>query len=459
LSSLFSNELEFDASMGETIWMRRINIALVGAGVVGSSLVSQLDSKHQRIADEFDIDIRISKILVRNLDTKREMPTQSILFSENDNAAFSEGIFTTELNDIVENKDIDLVVEVAGGIDAAYEIIASSLKNSLPVVTANKALLAEKGGELYALANDNGVDLLFEAAVAGGIPVVRPLRESLAVEHINSVQGILNGTTNFILTQMTKNGTSYKDALSEAQALGYAEADPTADVEGHDAAAKIAIISLLATGTSASIKDVKCVGISNVSSDDIAAAKNLGYVIKLIATIEEKNEKEIFLRVEPTFVPNAHPFSTTNDGFNAVFVTGKHLGEIMFYGRGAGGDPTASAVLGDVIDACVNVSHDRKGAKVGVSFERSVANPDDWKSKFFISATVKDEPGVLAQIAKVYGENNISLEIIQQNGAGDKAEMIFITHDAKCGDINKASEVLLSLDCVESLGSIYPLMD
>ena len=435
--------------------MRRINIGLIGAGVVGSALVSQLDLKYDRIKMEFDIDIRVNKILVRDLSTKRDIPSKSILYSDDDTQKTSEGIFTTSLNDIVESKEIDLVVEVAGGIDSAYKIISSALKKSLPVVTANKALLAEKGGQLYSLANENSVDLLFEAAVAGGVPVVRPLRESLAVEHINSVRGILNGTTNFILTQMTKNGTSYNDALKEAQQLGYAEADPTADVQGHDAAAKLAIISLIATGTMASQNDVKTIGISNVSSSDIAQAKELGYVIKLIATIEEKNEKEIFLRVEPTFVPNSHPFSTTNDGFNAVFVVGKHLGEIMFYGRGAGGDPTASAVLGDVIDASINISRKRKGSVVGVTFEKSVANPDEWKSKFFMSATVK----VLAQIAQVYGNNNISLETVQQDGKGVFAEMIFITHSATSGDIEKAIKALLELSCVENIGQIYPLMD
>mgnify|MGYP000859544719 FL=1 len=439
--------------------MRRINIGLIGAGVVGSALVSQLDLKYDRIKMEFDIDIRVNKILVRDLSTKRDIPSKSILYSDDDTQKTSEGIFTTSLNDIVESKEIDLVVEVAGGIDSAYKIISSALKKSLPVVTANKALLAEKGGQLYSLANENSVDLLFEAAVAGGVPVVRPLRESLAVEHINSVRGILNGTTNFILTQMTKNGTSYNDALKEAQQLAYAEADPTADVQGHDAAAKIAIISLIATGTMASQNDVKTIGISNVSSSDIAQANELGYVIKLIATIEEKNEKEIFLRVEPTFVPNSHPFSTTNDGFNAVFVVGKHLGEIMFYGRGAGGDPTASAVLGDVIDASINISRKRKGSVVGVTFEKSVANPDEWKSKFFMSATVKDEPGVLAQIAQVYGNNNISLETVQQDGKGVFAEMIFITHSATSGDIEKAIKALLELSCVENIGQIYPLMD
>lgn len=438
--------------------MRRINIALVGAGVVGAALVNQLDEKHDRIIDEFNIDIRLKKILVRDKTIKRDIPDKSVLYTDDESPVSSSEIFTTELYDVVNAKEIDLVVEVAGGIDAAYEIISTTLKNSIPVVTANKALLAEKGPALYSIANENQVDLLFEAAVAGGIPVVRPLRESLAVEHIQSVKGILNGTTNFILSQMTQNGTSYADALTEAQALGYAEADPSADVEGYDAAAKIAIISLLATGTSATVNDVKMTGITNVTEQDIVSARKLGYVIKLIATIDEKNENEIFLRVDPTFVPASHPFSDTNDGYNAVFITGRHLGEVMFYGRGAGGDPTASAVLGDVIDACINISNNRKGATVGVEWERTVANPGEWKSKFFMSVIVKDEPGVLAQIATVYGENNISIETVQQNGKGNFAEMILITHECTSGDINRAASAITYLSCIEKLGQVYPLM-
>jgi homoserine dehydrogenase len=438
--------------------MRKVNIAVVGCGVVGSSLISQLDVKHQRIIDEFGIDIRVPKILVRNKDSKREAPVTSMLYSKDENDGNFTDVLTTDVEEIVHGEDIDLVVEVAGGIDDAHKIISAALSNSKSVVTANKALLALKGNELYSLAEKNGVDLLFEAAVGGGVPIIRPIRESLAVEHINSVRGILNGTTNFMLTQMTRDGMSYDEALSQAQALGYAEADPTADVEGHDAAAKIAIISLLATGANALAQDVQCVGISNISTDDIATAKKMGYVIKLIALVEERDENSVFLRVEPTFVPVDHPFSTVHDGFNAVFVEGEKLGEAMFYGRGAGGDPTASAVLGDTIDAAINISHERKGAVVGFAFDKKIADPREWESKFYVSAEVTDEHGVLVQIAEVLAKHKVSVEVINQDGHGETARLLFITHETADGNIKDAVGDLATLACVQEVTAVYPIM-
>lgn len=438
--------------------MRKVNLAIVGCGVVGSSLITQLHEKHQRIIDEFAIDIRIPKVLVRNKETQREVPSESILFSGNDSVGKFSNVLTDQSTEITENKEIDLVVEVAGGTDDAYKIISDALKSSKSVVTANKALLALKGNELYRLAEQNGVDLLFEAAVGGGVPLIRPIRESLAVEKIHSVKGILNGTTNFILTQMTRDSMSYEDALAQAQQLGYAEADPTADVEGHDAAAKIAIISLLATGANALAEDVKCRGISNVTAEDIASADALGYVIKLIALVEDKNADEVFLRVDPTFVSKSHPFSTVNDGFNAIFVEGEKLGEAMFYGRGAGGDPTASAVLGDTIDAAINISHERKGAVVGFAFDKKIADPREWQSKFFLSALVADEPGVLAQIAHVLGEAQVSVETINQQGKGNVARLDFITHEVKDGDLDEAIQALEKLDCVREIRAKYPIL-
>lgn len=439
--------------------MRKVNIAVVGCGIVGASLISQLDEKHSRIIDEFGIDIRIPKVLVRNISAQRQVPDSSTLYSVDSSEGKFSGVLTTEIDDVANNDDIDLVVEVAGGTEDAYKIISTALSNSKSVVTANKALLALKGNELYALAEKNGVDLLFEAAVGGGVPIIRPIRESLAVEHIHSVRGILNGTTNFMLTQMTRNGTSYEEALSEAQALGYAEADPTADVEGHDAAAKIAIISLLATGANALAEDVQCIGMSGVTSQDISTAEKMGYVVKLIALVEEKDDKSVFLRVEPTFVPVSHPFSTVHDGFNAVFVEGAKLGEAMFYGRGAGGDPTASAVLGDVIDAAINISHERKGAVVGFAFDKKIADPREWVSRFYVSAEVTDEPGVLAQIAEVLAKHKVSVEIINQDGHGDTARLIFITHETADGSVRDAVADLGTLACVNSVTSVYPIMN
>ncbi len=437
--------------------MKKINIALVGAGVVGSSLIWQLHEKHKRIIDEFNVDIRIVKVLVRNKEIKREVPQQSILFSNNDNAGLFADSLVTDIDEIVSD-DIDLVVEVAGGIDDAYKIISSALNNSKSVVTANKALLALKGNELYEIARKKGVDLLFEAAVGGGVPIIRPIRESLAVEHINSVRGILNGTTNYMLTQMTRESKRYDQALLQAQELGFAEADPTADVEGYDAAAKIAIISLLATGANASAQDVQCKGISGIRLEDIESAHNLGYVIKLIALVQERDERSVFLRVEPTFVPLDHPFSTVHDSFNAVFVEGEKLGEVMFYGRGAGGDPTASAVLGDTIDAAINISYERKGAAVGFAFDKTIADPREWISKFYVSAEVVDEPGVLAQIAQVLAKHKVSVESMNQVGQGDKAKLVFITHECADGYICDVVQDLTTLSCVDAVTAVYPIM-
>lgn len=431
--------------------MRTINIGIIGCGVVGTSFINQLHEKHQRIIDEFNIDFKINAILVNNTKAKRAIPKSSPLFNFG-----TENIIT---NDSEKLDESEIIIEVAGGIEPTYQLICNALSSGKPVVTANKALLAEKGSELYSLANQNNVDLLFEAAVGGGIPLVRPIRESLAVEHIDSVKGILNGTTNFILSQMTQKSISYEDALKQAQELGYAEADPTADVEGYDAAAKIAIISLLATGTKASQSDVYTKGISSISAHDISSAKDLGYVIKLIASIEDKNEDEVILRVEPTLVSTSHPFSTVNDGFNAVFVKGSKLGETMFYGRGAGGDPTATAVLGDLIDAGLNITHTRKGATVGYEFDRKVADPHDWVSKFYISLTVLDEPGVLAKIATTFGENNVSIETVRQNGMGDSATLALITHEALDAHLQKAVGLLGYLGCVTKINSVMPIID
>ncbi len=439
---------------------RQIKIAIVGCGVVGSSLIQQLHEKHDRILDEYGFSIRISHVLVRNRDTQRDVPDKSILYSSSDQLGEFSDIVTTNSADII-NSDANIVVEVAGGIHDAYDIIKAALASSHSVVTANKELLALKGNELYALAGSNRVDLLFEAAVAGAIPIVRPIRESLAVEHINSVRGILNGTTNFILTQMTRNGMSYEAALAEATALGYAEADPTADVEGYDAAAKIAIISLLATGANALQSDVQTRGISGVTVKDIATATELGYVIKLIAVVQERNTHEVIIRVDPTFVPITHPLSTVHDGFNAVTISGERSGELTFIGRGAGGDPTAAAALGDVVDACINVDRGRSGAIVGFEFDRTIADPGEWESEFYIDSLVEDQPGVLAQIAGVAEHHGISIRSLSQQpgkGANVPVRLLLLTHETRERSMLQAAEELNGLSCVQRVGPIYPVL-
>jgi homoserine dehydrogenase len=327
-----------------------------------------------------------------------------------------------------------------------------ALENGKPVVTANKELLANHGAELYSIAEAAGVDLLFEAAVAGAIPIMRPLRESFAGEPITRVMGIINGTTNFILTKMSGEGTSYADALAEAQDLGYAEADPTADVEGHDAGAKIAIIATLAFGAEVVADDVYLEGISGVTAADIEAAAHLDHCIKLLGVAERRGD-EIGVRVHPTLVPNGHPLAAVNDSFNAVFVEGDAVGEVMLYGRGAGGRPTASAVFGDLIDAAGNSARGH-GAPIG-SLERARISPmADLETAYYLAIDVDDRPGVLATVAAVFGEHNVSIRSMEQSGLGGEARLVFITHRARESDLQATLHDLRGLDAVRSVGSV-----
>jgi homoserine dehydrogenase len=321
------------------------------------------------------------------------------------------------------------------------------------VVTANKELLANVGPELYVTAEAAGVDLLFEAAVAGGVPIVRPLRESLVGERITRVMGIVNGTTNYILTRMTEAGASYADALAEAQSLGFAEADPTADVEGYDAGAKAAIIASIAFGASVTASDVHHEGISAISAVDIAFAKRMGFVIKLLAVAEQNDAGEIGVRVHPAMVPLEHPLAAVRESFNAVFVEGAAVGDLMFYGRGAGGLPTASAILGDLIDAALN-RHKGSHASVGQLGTATIRPIDEVESAYYLNVEVLDRPGVLAQVAGVFGEHRVSIRSMEQEGLGDEARLIFITHRAREADVQATLHDLRELEAVDRIGSV-----
>ncbi|HLT70428.1 MAG TPA: homoserine dehydrogenase, partial [Acidimicrobiales bacterium] len=324
----------------------RVRIGLLGCGNVGSALVDLVRTRSDAIASRTGLRLEIARVAVRSL--AKERPVE-----------LPDGVLTLDAPGVVVDPDVDLVVELIGGVEPARELVLAALKAGKPVVTGNKELLAVAGAELFAAAEAAGVDLLFEAAVGGGIPFIRPLRESLAGERIDRIMGIVNGTTNYILTRMTEEGVSYADALAEAQQLGYAERDPTADVEGHDAAAKAAIIASIAFGVRVVAGDVHDEGISGITTADIAYARKMGYVIKLLAIAEqvegpEGEAGEVAVRVHPAMVPADHPLASVRDSFNAIFVEGAAVGDLMFYGRGAGGSPTASAVLGDVIDAALN---------------------------------------------------------------------------------------------------------
>jgi homoserine dehydrogenase len=346
----------------------------------------------------------------------------------------------------------DLVVEVIGGIEPAREWILAALAAGKPVVTANKELLANHGAELYAAAEEAGRDLLFEAAVAGGIPLIRPLRESLIGEPIARVMGIVNGTTNFILTKMTDEGAEYADALAEAQQLGFAERDPTADVEGFDAGAKAAIIASIAFGARVRAGDVHHEGISQVTAADIAMARRLGFVVKLLAVAEEI-DGEIAVWVHPTMVPTSHPLASVSGSYNAVFIEGQAVGSLMFYGRGAGGSPTASAVLGDVIDAAINRS---KGthASLGSFAAAPIRSIDETFSSFYVPLEVEDRPGVLAQVASAFANHSVSIRTAEQEGTDTDARLVFITHAAREADVRATLRELRHLDTVKTIGGV-----
>jgi homoserine dehydrogenase len=357
----------------------------------------------------------------------------------------------------VSDPDVDIVVEVIGGIEPARELIVDALMGGKPVVTANKELIATHGRELFETAEGAGVDILFEASVGGGIPLIRPLRESLAGDRIRRVMGIVNGTTNFILTRMTDDGASFADALGEAQRLGFAETDPTADVEGYDAAAKAAIIASIAFGARVVADDVYREGIAEITADDITSAADLGYVVKLLAVAEDL-DGDVAVRVHPAMVPVRHPLAAVRDSFNAVFIEGDAVGELMLYGRGAGGAPTASAVLGDLVDAAKNLVEARKGATIGTLAPKPIRAIDEVESQFYLLMEVADRPGVLAAIATEFGQHGVSIRSMQQRGIGDDARLIFVTHKAREADLRATVRSLESVEAVHRVGSVLRVM-
>lgn len=421
-----------------------VRVGVLGCGNVGAALVQLVEARGDEIAARTGTRLEIARVAVRSLTRKRPVD-------------LDEAILTRDAAEVVADPSIDVVVEVIGGIEPARELILAAMAAGKPVVTANKELLANHGAELYAAASAAGVDLLFEAAVAGGIPILRPLRESLAGEDIRRIMGIVNGTTNFILTRMSEQGTGYGEALAEAQELGYAERDPTADVEGFDAGAKAAILASLAFGAKVVAGDVYHEGISNISATDIEFAGRLGYVIKLLAVAElvpvPGGPDEVAVRVHPAMVPLAHPLAGVRDSFNAVFVEGAAVGDLMFYGRGAGGDPTGSAVLGDLIDAAVNL---RKGthADLLALTRRPIRPIDELHASYYVNLDVVDRPGVLRAVAEAFERHEVSIRSLEQEGVGADARLIFITHQAREADVQATLEDLRELDVIHRITSV-----
>jgi homoserine dehydrogenase len=429
---------------------RTVNIGVLGCGNVGAALVQLVADRADDIEARTGLRLAVSRVAVRSLSKERDVELPA-------------NVFTTDADAVVADPAVDLVVEVIGGIEPARGLVLEALALGKPVVTANKELLANHGAELFAASDAAGVDLLFEAAVAGGIPLIRPLRESLVGEDVARVTGIVNGTTNYILTKMSEEGWNYAEALAEAQSLGYAERDPTADVEGYDAGAKAAIIATIAFGQKVVAGDVSHEGISTVTATDIAFARRLGFQIKLLAIAERFEDASVAVRVHPTMVPDHHPLASVRDSFNAVFVEGDAVGDLMFYGRGAGGFPTASAVLGDVVDAAANLSK-ATHASLG-SFSKAKVRPiDDLHYRYYLNLEVADRPGVLASVAGIFGAHGVSIRSMEQESldgeaappapAEGLARLIFITHEAREADLRATLHELRDLDVVTSIGSV-----
>jgi len=421
-------------------------IGVLGCGNVGAALVDIVKSQRATVLARTGLDLDVTRVAVRNMSAPRDVEV-------------GEGVLTRDALAVVTDPDVDIVVESIGGIEPARELILAALEHGKPVITANKELLANVGAELYAAADAAGRDLLFEAAVAGGIPVMRALRESLQGEPVTRVLGIINGTTNYILTKMTDAVDSgadadYGAALKDAQSLGYAERDPTADVEGYDAGAKAAIIATVAFGKKVVAGDVYHQGISEITASDIAIARRLGYVVKLLGIVEQDPQsEEVSVRVHPTMVPKHHPLATVRDSFNAVFVEGAFVDSLMFYGRGAGGAPTASAVFGDLVDAALNLRAGTHGS-LGVLGKATIRPIDETSAEYLLGLDVADQPGVLHAVTGVFAKHGVSIRAAEQEGKGADARLVFITHVAKEKDVQATVRELNDLDVVLDVGGL-----
>jgi homoserine dehydrogenase len=421
-----------------------VRVALLGCGVVGTEVARLLATHAAELAQRVGAPVELTGIAVRRLDVDRHLPVDPALF-------------TTDAAELVKRADV--VVELIGGLEPARTLILDAMASGAAVVTANKALLAEDGPSLYSAAGAHEVDLYFEASVAGAIPLLRPIRESLAGDRIRRVLGIVNGTTNYVLDKMDSTGMDFADAVAQAQALGYAEADPAADVEGFDAAAKAAILASLAFHTRVAAGDVHREGITTVTAGDVASARAIGAVVKLLAICERATGVDgvegVSVRVHPAMIPLSHPLAGVREAFNAVFIEAEAAGELMFYGRGAGGRPTASAVLGDVISAARNRVVSSRGPGESAYAALPLRPMGEVVTRYHISLDVADRPGVLAQVAHVFAENDVSIETVRQQQVpqpeGQRASLVVVTHSATDAALAATVAALARLDVVAAV--------
>ena len=427
--------------------MKPVRVAVLGAGVVGSQVVRLLGEQAGELAARIGAPLELVAVAVRRPHHHPEI---------------AEDLLTTDTAALVARPDVDVVIEVIGGIDPTKELLLTALRRGAAVVTANKALLAEAGPELYEAADGAGADLYFEAAVAGAIPLIRPIRESLAGDRITRIMGIVNGTTNFILSQMTSEGSSYESALKEATRLGYAEADPTADVDGFDAAAKAAILASIGFHTRVGAADVHREGIADVTAADIEAATELDCVIKLLAICERVPGSDggdaVSARVHPVMLPRSHPLAGVDGAYNAVYVEAESAGRLMFYGPGAGGAPTASAVLGDLVAVARNKISGGRGPRESAYAALPVQPMGLVPARYHISLDVDDRAGVLAAVATAFADAGISISTVRQQGRGSEATLVVVTHSAPDAALSATVGQLSQLEYVHRVASVMRVM-
>ncbi|WP_010676422.1 homoserine dehydrogenase [Bacillus timonensis] len=424
--------------------MKSISVGLLGLGTVGSGVVTILKNHQDKLMHQVGCPIEVKKILVQDIHKHRSVEIEPSLL-------------TTNVNEVIEDPEIDVVIEVMGGVDNTRQLVLQALRNKKHVVTANKDLMALYGPELLNVASENGCDLFYEASVAGGIPILRGLVDGFASDRIIKMMGIVNGTTNFILTKMSKFGSDYEEVLKEAQELGYAEADPTADVEGLDAARKMAILASLGYSMNIDLKDVRVQGISSVTSEDIEYSKRLGYVLKLIGNAHRKGEK-VEVSVQPTLLPESHPLAGVNDEYNAVYVYGEAVGETMFYGPGAGSLPTATSIVSDLVAVMKNMRLGVNGlSAVSPQYEKKLKAESEIFSKYFLRIHVKDQVGAFANITSLFSERGVSFEKILQLPLKNKdlAEIVLITHQASLQDYEEILVQLRDLQIIQEVKSSY----
>ncbi len=419
-----------------------LKIGLLGLGTVGRGVYRIITGNSENIRRKIGAGIEIKKILVRDPSKDRGLD-------------IDPAVFTANAGDIINDPEIKIVVEVMGGLEPTLDYVTGALKNGKSVVTANKDMIASNGKMLFEIAEANNADLLFEASVAGGIPIIRPLKQCLAGNRLSQIIGIVNGTTNYMLTKMTRDGSDFQAVLQEAQDLGYAEADPTADVGGFDAARKLAILASIAFNSRVLPDDVYVEGITKITAADIAYAGELSYIVKLLA-IAKETEAGIEVRVHPALIPLDHPLASVNDVYNAIYVSGDAVGDTMFYGRGAGEMPTASAVTADILDAARDVLRNVQGIISCTCFEeKPVRSMQDTACKYYVRLQVADKPGVLAAIAYAFGDKEVSLaSVLQKQKDGDTAEIVLVTHTVREGNMQDALKIITHLSSVNTVSNV-----